>query len=117
MQRDSSSPEAYRNAVTGEQSDIIEAIRTQILMVAPDTEEIIEHGMLGYPGLANLGAQKHHVSLYVMPEVLARHQEAFKNVDCGKSCIRFRRSDQVDSVALRSLFEDVLSTRRRLPSK
>ena len=117
MQRDSNSPEAYRNDVTGEQSDILEAIRTQILAVAPDVKEIVEHGMLGYTGLANLGAQKHHVALYVMPEVLARHQDGFNNVDCGKSCVRFRRSDQVDAAALRSLFEDVLSTRRRLPSE
>ncbi len=117
MQRDSSSPLAYRNDVTGEQSDIIEAIRTQILAVAPDIEEIIEHGMLGYTGLANLGAQKHHVSLYVMPEVLAKHREAFAGVDCGKSCVRFRRLDQVDAGALRKLFEDVLSTRRRQSSE
>jgi uncharacterized protein YdhG (YjbR/CyaY superfamily) len=117
MQRDSNSPLAYRNEVTGEQSDIIEAIRTQILMVAPDVEEIIEHGMLGYPGLANLGAQKHHVALYVMPEVLAKHRDAFTGVDCGKSCVRFRRVDQIDSGALRSLFQDVLSTRRRQRSE
>ena len=117
MKRKSSSPEAYRNDVTGEQSDIVEAIRTQVLAVAPDIEEIIEHGMLSYRGLANLGAQKHYVALYVMPDVLARHRDAFSGVDCGKSCVRFRRLEQVDGEAHRGLFEDILSTRRRLPSE
>ncbi len=71
MKRDARSPQAYRNDVTGELREMLETIRRAILSVAPDTEEIIEHGMLGYPGLANLAAQKHYVALYVTPAVLA----------------------------------------------
>ena len=99
MKRDATSPLAYRKDVTGEQSEMLETIRNAILSVAPDTAEIIEHGMLGYPGLANLAAQKHYVALYVMPAVLAEHQESFSGADCGKSCLRFRRPDQINPPA------------------
>ena len=58
MRRDVETPEAYRRDVTGEQSEMLEIIRGVIFEVAPQTEEIIEYGMLGYPGLANLAAQK-----------------------------------------------------------
>jgi uncharacterized protein YdhG (YjbR/CyaY superfamily) len=92
---------------------MLETIRKAVLSVAPDTEEIIEHGMLGYPGLANLAAQKHYVALYVMPAVLAKHRHEFFGADCGKSCIRFRRQDQIDSDRLRDLFRDVLSARSK----
>jgi uncharacterized protein YdhG (YjbR/CyaY superfamily) len=109
MRRNDSSPVAYRNDVTGEQSEMLETIRNAILSVAPDTEEIIEHGMLGYPGLVNLAAQKHFVALYVLPAVLAEHRGQFPGVDCGKSCMRFQRPDQIDSDRLRALFRDVLS--------
>ena len=112
MRRNDSSPVAYRNDVTGEQSEMLETIRNAILSVAPDTEEIIEHGMLGYPGLANLAAQKHYVALYVMPAVLAKHKKNFLDADCGKSCMRFRRLDQIDSERLRVLLRDVLEARR-----
>ncbi len=112
MKRNDSSPLAYRNDVTGEQSEMLETIRNAILSVAPDTREIIEHGMLGYPGLANLAAQKHYVALYVMPAVLAQHRESFSGADCGKSCLRFRRPDQIDSEQLRALLRDVLEARR-----
>ena len=112
MKRDARSPLEYRNDVTGEQSEMLETIRNAILSVAPDTEEIIEHGMLGYPGLANLAAQKHHVALYVLPAVLAEHRESFSGADCGKSCLRFRRLDQIDPKRLRVLLLDVLDARR-----
>lgn len=112
MQRDDSSPLAYRNDVTGEQREMLETIRNAILSVAPDIDEIVEHGMLGYPGLANLGAQKHHVALYVMPEVLAKHRDRFADVDCGKGCLRFRDLEQIDSKRLRVLLRDVLRKRR-----
>ena len=111
MRRNDSSPEAYRNDVTGEQKEMLETIRGVIFEVAPKIEEIVEYGMLGYPGLANLAAQKHFVALYVKPSVLARHQEHLPGVDCGKSCARFRRPDQVDPARRRDLLRDVLAAR------
>lgn len=112
MKRDDSSPQAYRMDVTGEQHEMLEAIREVIFEVATETDEIIEYGMLGYPGLANLAAQKHYVALYVMPAVLAKHREYFSDADCGKSCLRFRRKDQIDRERLRALLRDVFEARR-----
>jgi uncharacterized protein YdhG (YjbR/CyaY superfamily) len=111
MRRSDSSPEAYRKDVTGEQSEMLEAIRNVIFEVAPDTDEIIEYGMLGYPGLANLAAQKHYVALYVKPAVLAEHKDRLPGADCGKSCARFRRLNQIDSDRLRALLRDVKKAR------
>jgi hypothetical protein len=56
MRRDDSSPEAYSNDVEGDLRMLLEAIRDLILEVVPDVEEGIGHGMLDYPGLANLAA-------------------------------------------------------------
>jgi uncharacterized protein YdhG (YjbR/CyaY superfamily) len=108
MKRDDTSPQAYRDDVAGEQRTVMEAIRDTIFEVAPDVRETIEYGMLSYPGLACLAAQKHYVSLYVRPAVLVRHRDAFPGVSCGKSCLRFRRLDSVDADALRALFSDIL---------
>lgn len=112
MRRDDRSPETYRASIEGEQRDMLETVRDVIRDVAPDIQETIGHGMLDYPGLANLAAQKHHVSLYVMPEVLDRHRARFPGVDCGRSCLRFTRPEQLDQDALRTLLEDVRDTRR-----
>ncbi len=111
MKRDASSPKAYRADVSGPQSDLLEAIRKVILEVVPASSEGIAHGMLDYPGLANLAAQKDYVGLYVAPDVLARHKEHFPGVSAGKSCLRFRRLDQAEPAALRALLDDVKSFR------
>jgi uncharacterized protein YdhG (YjbR/CyaY superfamily) len=107
MKRNNNSPLDYRNDVPGVQREMLETIRGVIYEVAPDSDEVIQHGMLGYPGLANLAAQKHHVALYVKPSVLERHRKAFPGVSCGKSCLRFRRPEQVDLDSLRGLLMDV----------
>lgn len=111
MKRDVDAPETYRKEVTGEQREILEAVRGAIFDVAPQSDEIIEYGMLGYPGLANLAAQKHHVALYVKPAVLAEHRHRFPGIDCGKSCLRFRRAEQIDPESLRGLLRAVLRAR------
>jgi hypothetical protein len=116
MRRDSSSPAAYRRAVSGPQKKLLEAIRAVIRGVAPDVEEGIAHGMLDYPGLANLGAQKHYVALYLAPEVLEAHKARFPGVGCGKSCLRFERLEQLDPAALRRLLRDVRAYRRAHPA-
>lgn len=108
MKRDVDTPEAYRRDVTGEQREMLELVRDAVLDVAPDSDEIIEYGMLGYPGLANLAAQKHYVALYLKPAVLAEHRHRFPGIDCGKSCVRFRRAEQIDPESLRSLLRAVL---------
>jgi hypothetical protein len=74
-------------------------------------EETIGHGMLDYPGLANLAAQKGYVALYVAPEVLERHKPHFPGVSTGKSCLRFKRIDQADPAALRRLLVDLRAAR------
>ena len=113
MKRDASSPKAYIDDVEGEQREILLAIRDVIRRVAPDVEEGIEYGMLDYPGLANLAAQKRYVALYVAPPVLAKHRADFPGLGSGKSCLRFRRLDQVDREALGRLVRDVRSFRRQ----
>jgi uncharacterized protein YdhG (YjbR/CyaY superfamily) len=113
VKRDASSPEAYRADVSGEQRELLEAIRDLIFEVYPEVEEGIEYGMLDYPGLANLAAQKRYVSLYVAPAVLAEHAEAFAKSSRGKSCLRFERPGQLDPAALKRLLRDVRRFRQR----
>lgn len=111
MKREAATADDYIGQVEGMQHDMLVTVRRVIREVMPDVEEVIEYGMLGYPGLANLAAQKNYVALYVMPEVLARHRANFPAVSCGKSCLRFTRPEQVDEAALRALLTEVRERR------
>jgi hypothetical protein len=97
--------------IEGEQHELLESIRGAIFEVAPEASEELEYGMLSYPGIASLGAQKHYVSLYLKPSVLAQHRAHFKGVDAGKSCLPPRRLAQLDDARLRALLADVREAR------
>jgi len=107
MKRDIATAEEYLADIGPDQLPIVEKIRRALLAADPKMTEGIQYGMLDYPGLANLGAQKHYVALYVAPVILAKHKKNFPGVDAGKSCLRFKRLDQVDSPALEALIKDV----------
>jgi uncharacterized protein YdhG (YjbR/CyaY superfamily) len=107
MERDSSSPKAYRDDVEGELSEILEAVREVLLEFVDESDEQIQYGMLDYPGLANLAAQKKYVSLYVAPDVLADYKSRFDGPSSGKSCLRFNKLEQVDRELLADLLADV----------
>ena len=64
--------------------------------------ERMSYGMPAYvrPGdeapVFAFNSQKQHISLYVSPRVHPLYEEELKSLDAGKSCIRFRKPEQVD---------------------
>ena len=107
MQRDAKSPQHYIDSIEGAQKELLLEIRALILEAAPESEEIIEYGMLGYTGIANLAAQKHYVSLYVAPKVLAQYKQNHPESNCGKSCLRFRSQKDFHADSVQELLQEV----------
>jgi hypothetical protein len=105
MRRDDRSRKSYRESVEGDRRELLEAVRKTILKLSPKPSESIQYGMLDFPGVACLAAQKHTVCLYVPPAVLANHKQNFPGVSAGKSCLRFRKLDQLDPAGLKKLLE------------
>jgi len=73
-------------------------------------EERMMYGMPAYVRQDGSGfafaSQKQYIALYVAPEVHARNAEALKQVDCGKSCIRFRKPADIDFALIERLLRD-----------
>ena len=107
MQRNSASPEQYIDAVEGPQKDLLLQIRALIQEIAPDAEETIEYGMLGYSGIGTLAAQKNYISLYVAPKALAEYKKQHPSSNCGKSCLRFKSAQEFDPKAVHNLLTEV----------
>jgi hypothetical protein len=111
MKRDAGTPGEYLDALDEGKRALFEQIRAVIREVMPDFVEGLRYGMLDYPGLANLGAQKRYVALYVPPDVLKAHRQRFPGVDAGRSCLRFRSIERADPEALATLLAAVRSAR------
>lgn len=74
--------------------------------------ERMSYGMPAYqrPGDASpvfaFNSQKQYISLYVSTRVHALYEAELKGLDAGKSCIRFRKPDQVDLALLDRMLAD-----------
>jgi hypothetical protein len=114
------SAEEYLASLPEDRREAVRAVRQVVLDNLPDGfEEGMSHGMLawylplerfpdtynGEPlGLAGIASQKHYISLYLMTVYGDPNEEAWfrkryaasgKRLDMGKSCVRFRRLEEL----------------------
>ncbi len=114
------SPEAYVAELPPERREAICEVRKVVLEHLPEGyEEGMQHGMIGYYiplerypntynkqplSIATLGSQKNHMALHLMgvysdPEMERWFKERFaesgKKLDMGKSCVRFKKLDDL----------------------
>lgn len=120
MHSDAASVEAYLAALPEDRRETVAAVRDAVNARLPEGYvEQVYSGMIGwvipledYPdtynkqplAIAALASQKNHLSLYLMglysdgPELdwfRQQYDERGLKLDMGKSCIRFKRLDQV----------------------
>ena len=120
MKSDAATVEEYLAGLPEDRRETVAAVRDVVNANLPDGYvETMTFGMIGwvvpledYPdtyngqplAIASLASQKNHMALYLMglyasePE-LARFQQQYADrglkLDMGKSCVRFKRLDQV----------------------
>jgi hypothetical protein len=120
VQSSAATVEAYLAELPEDRRAAVEAVREVILENLPaGFEEGMQYGMIGYYvplerypdtyngeplAIAGLASQKRHLSLYLMgvyadADEGARFRERWeatgKKLDMGKSCVRFRRAEDV----------------------
>jgi len=102
VQSTAASVDAWFEAVDPKRKPALEAVRAAALNAFGPVAERMSYGMPAYARADDeapifaFNSQKQHISLYVSPRVHPLHAEALKALDTGKSCIRFRRPDQID---------------------
>ena len=120
VQSDATTVEDYLAEIPRDRRATIEGVRTVILQHLPEGfTEGMQHGMIGYYipreryphtyngeplAIAALANQKRYISLYLMG-IYANEDDAWwfreqwtlsgKRLDMGKSCVRFRKLDDV----------------------
>ena len=118
MKSDASTVDAYLEELPEDRREAIAAVRSVILEHLPDGfEEGMQYGMIGYYvpldrfpdtyngqplSVAGLASQKRHMALYMMGVYGSddawfreRWEAAGHKLDMGKSCVTFRRLDDV----------------------
>jgi uncharacterized protein YdhG (YjbR/CyaY superfamily) len=117
MQRHVDTPAEYIAAVPPVQLPLLQHLRSLILAAVPGIREEIRYGMLAYDDagvLFGLAAQKHYVGLYLgAMQAIVDMAEELKNIDHGKSCLRFRKLESVPTEMISRLLAHAVGVRER----
>jgi uncharacterized protein YdhG (YjbR/CyaY superfamily) len=120
-----SNPEAgvdeYLGKLDSERRAALTQVRSLIVETVPEAVETMRYRMptYDYKGamLCAFASQKQYMSLYVEPRILDGHRWELQHLNLGKSCIRFRRLDQLPlDVVRKVLGETVLGIDEALTS-
>lgn len=132
MQSNATSVEQYISELPDDRKAAIQKLRNAVLEVLPEGfQEAMGYGMMGYvvphsifpagyhcdPKLplpfAGMASQKnnisfYHMGIYAKPELLKWFQEEYPKhcktkLDMGKSCIRFKKMDQIPYELMKEL--------------
>ena len=93
--------DAWFSEVDPARRSVLEAVRASAVTHFGQGAERMSYGMPAYvrPGdetpVFAFNSQKQHISLYVSPRVHPLHAEALAKLDTGKSCIRFKKPEQI----------------------
>jgi len=99
----------YIAAADPERQEALRALRHVIRDAAPRAREEIRHKMPNhvYEGdLVAFASHKNYYSVYVMGGQLADHRDALGKLNCGKSCIRFKKLAELPLDVLREIVRD-----------
>lgn len=99
-------PEGRREAIS--------ELRTWIHEALPQATDVIEYGMPGvYQDalICSYKSQKNYMSLYMDVEIVKKHKQVLDaaGLNCGKSCIRFRRIDQLPEETIKTMLLETVA--------
>jgi uncharacterized protein YdhG (YjbR/CyaY superfamily) len=87
-------------------------VRSLILETVPDAVETMKYRMptygYGEAILCAFASQKHYMSLYLETRIMDRHREELQDLDLGKSCIRFKKVEQLPLDRIRTMLEETV---------
>lgn len=76
----------------------VRELREMIFELLPGIKESIKYRMPSYEldeVVVCVASQKHHLSLYMDTELVTKYKDAFGQLNCRKSCIRFKRLEDL----------------------
>lgn len=87
-------------------------VRSLILKTVPHAVETMRYKMptygYGEAILCAFASQKHYMSLYMETRIVDRHGEQLHHLDLAKSCIRFKRVEQLPLDTIRTMLEETV---------
>ena len=100
----------YLEQLEPNRREALTELRALIHEVAPEVVETMQYRMPTYEHgegkLCAFASQKRYISLYLEVEMLDKHRQELEALDLGKSCVRFKRLEQLPLDTIRRILEE-----------
>lgn len=103
--------EQYMRDLEPERWEALQTLRTMILQAVPGVKETMHYRIPTYEldeALLSMASQKHHMSLYMDTELVAKYQQDLGRLNCGKSCIRFKKIDELPLAVIERMIRETV---------
>ena len=106
----------YLRDLDPERQAALEQIRALIFQTVPGVSETMKYRMPTYElddVVVSMASQKHYMSLYMDTELVAKHQADLSHLNCGKSCIRFKRLDDLPLETIKRIIKETVEKQQQ----
>jgi len=114
MRSDAMGVDEYLAEVAEERQECLRTLRADCVELLTGFDEAIAYGMPTYARngepAVSFASQKQYISVYLPTDVVEAHRDQLAGLNVGKSCIRYRRPDQLDREVVRSMLRAAAAT-------
>jgi uncharacterized protein YdhG (YjbR/CyaY superfamily) len=103
--------DAYLDVQNPERQAALQAVRELIFEAVPEIRETMRYRMPTYEldeVVVAFASQKHYMSLYLDTELVEKYGGELAGLDCGKSCVRFKRIDDLPLDTVRAILVETV---------
>lgn len=116
MQSKATTVAGYLKELPADRRKALSKLRTVIRKAAPKAVEEMQYGMIAYtmgePILA-LASQKNYMAFYACyTDVVGKYGSSLGKLNCGKSCIRFNRLEDLPLDVVAKIVKDTVKASR-----
>lgn len=110
MSDEPTSVDAYLEGLVPHRREALTTLRSLVQEMAPEAEETMRYSMPTYEQdgavLCSFASQKHYMSLYMDVSLVEAHRDELAGLDVGKSCIRFKKLEQLPLDTVRAILNE-----------
>ena len=108
----------YLAELPAERKTALTKLRAVIRKAAPDAVDAMRYGMPGLEldgeGLCGFASQKNYMAFYfAATEIVEAHRDELGKLSCGKSCIRFRKLEELPLETISAMVKKLAAKRRK----
>ena len=94
----------------------LEQLQAYLKEQLPDAEVTMQYGMPTYEQnnqvVVTIASQKNYMSLYMDVDLLEAHKDAMAGLNCGKSCVRFKKFEDLPIDTISTIIQETVKRQR-----